>query len=325
MPATVVPFPSPNEPWLVHEHPDRALDEWARLCACNVCTAALIERGRREPRAIIAIRTESDRLVVTSDLLAEALQADSSLASLLYVESDRVRELYVPVGAAPLPSPQRWWSATCAADDQHAGRPATRYRVPRRESWARRKARSSESTAPAAPFDSAPRIEFVPLVGAVRAARTKYRELVAAAAAWALGERRALSLDVLAMILDATETRHDDSRSPVRWSRTGVTAVLSVHVLNWCTVNRVHLPARVPETLWTYLDFLFETGRIDPESDPLGELRKPLCCYCGLDEQGVPARDEGAPRAPCECHVVYRGPDAGQSSPLRVDGVDGTL
>jgi hypothetical protein len=67
----------------------------------------------------------------------------------------------------------------------------------------------------------------------------------------------------------------------------------------------------VPETLWTYLDFLFATGRIDPASDPLPELRKPLRCYAGLDEHGLPERDTHAPRPPCECHVVYRGPSAG--------------
>lgn len=58
--------------------------------------------------------------------------------------------------------------------------------------------------------------------------------------------------------------------------------------------------------MWIFLDFLYDTGRLDADSDPLWELRKPLICYCGLDFEGRP-RPEGAERLiPCECYLPYR-------------------
>ena len=103
-----------------------------------------------------------------------------------------------------------------------------------------------------------------------------------------------MHLDVLALILAATEEADGRDVSPRRWSRTGVNAVLSVHVFNWCSMHRTLAPDGVPEALWTYLDFLVASGRIDPESDPLRELRKPLRCYGGLDEEGRPQRERGS-------------------------------
>jgi hypothetical protein len=214
--------------------------------------------------------------------------------------------LYVP-GVTWLPSRQRWWSLTCDEDDRVAGRPARRYRVPRRQSRARRDARAAFHANPN--VCPAPVPNLVSLAHAVRSARTRHRRLIAAAAAWALERGRPLPLDVLALILAAAE--RDDEITPQRWSRTGVNEVLAIHIFNWCSLHRTLNPDGVPETLWTYLDFLFATGRIDPASDPLCEVRKPLRCYAGLDEQGLPQRETNAPRAPCECHVVYRGPSAG--------------
>jgi hypothetical protein len=307
MPAAIAPFPTPRGPWPLHEHPDRPLDGYTMICSCVTCRAVLVDRGRREPRSVMGIKTGYDRLLVTSDLLGELLVAETSLDMLVYVEDDYVRSLYVPV-ATRLPSRQRWWSLTCEEDDRAVSLAARRYRVPRRQSRARRDARAASYAITDARAGPAP--DLVALPNAVRSARARHQHLIAAAAAWALGQGRPLQLDVLALILAATETNGREV-SPLRWSRTGVNAVLSVHVFSWCSIHRTLNPDGVPETLWTYLDFLFATGRIDPASDPLCEVRKPLMCYAGLDEQGLPQRDAHAPRAPCECHVVYRGPSVG--------------
>ena len=90
----------------------------------------------------MAIKTGADRLAVTSDLLGAVLEAKAPLDTLVYVDGDYVRSLYVPV-ATTLPRGQRWWSEMCAEDDRAAGLAARRYRVPRRQSRARRDARAA--------------------------------------------------------------------------------------------------------------------------------------------------------------------------------------
>lgn len=57
---------------------------------------------------------------------------------------------------------------------------------------------------------------------------------------------------------------------------------------------------------WQWFDFLHATGRLDPAGDPVAELRKPLICYGGLDQDGGPL-PAGAPRqVECECFLPYR-------------------
>src|SRR5690606_10535883 len=117
-------------------------------------------------------------------------------------------------------------------------------------------------------------------------------------------------------------------REPLhRWTRTGVTDCLVSGVVNWCALARTLSPEGAPEAVWLLLDFLADTGRLDPASDPLGELRKPLRCYGGLDAGGRHGTIEdpqgrcgvdGVPR--CECYVVYQGPTHGEMSGLASSG-----
>jgi hypothetical protein len=83
---------------------------------------------------------------------------------------------------------------------------------------------------------------------------------------------------------------------------------LRCQIPNWCSRHGCLEPEELPEAMWEWLEFLSSTGLLDPASDPLAELRKPLLCYGGLDERGVP-RPPGAPGTiECECHLPYREP-----------------
>jgi hypothetical protein len=62
--------------------------------------------------------------------------------------------------------------------------------------------------------------------------------------------------------------------------------------------------------LWKYLDFLAETLRLDPASDPVPELRKVLVCYGGLGFDGLPR--EGRSPIRCECYRTHVGSPHGE-------------
>jgi hypothetical protein len=61
----------------------------------------------------------------------------------------------------------------------------------------------------------------------------------------------------------------------------------------------------VVPALWQWLDFLHDTGRMNPASDPLWELRKPLICYGGLDYEGRFRPEDDPSPIPCECYLPY--------------------
>jgi hypothetical protein len=125
---------------------------------------------------------------------------------------------------------------------------------------------------------------FVPLERAVGESRSRHRDLLAAAADWAVANSESVDLDVLALVCAAAEEWSDEPLN--QWTRTGVTHLLSVDTFNWCSTARGRGPAGIPGAVWSFLDFLAETGRLDPTSEPLPELCKPLICYGGLDELG---------------------------------------
>jgi len=58
--------------------------------------------------------------------------------------------------------------------------------------------------------------------------------------------------------------------------------------------------------MWEWFDFLADTGRLDPASDPPAELRKPLLCYGGLDLRGRLRGPDAPAPVECECHLPYR-------------------
>ena len=65
-------------------------------------------------------------------------------------------------------------------------------------------------------------------------------------------------------------------------------------------------PLDLVRVMWTWLDFLHDTGRLDPVSDPVAELRKPLICWGHLDQHGNELPAGAPPALPCECLLPYR-------------------
>ena len=290
------------------KQPDRMLDGYVMICSCVTCRAVLVERGRREPRSLMAIKTASDRLLVTSDLLGEVLEAEAPLDTLVYVDGDYVRSLYVPVAAA-LPPRQRWWSARCAEDDRAAGLAARRYRVPRRQSRARRDARAAShaitDSRPAPPPDLVVIAECGPLCSDEAPTPDRRGGGVGTRTGPAAATRRARA-----------DPRRNRDATVARSRRGGGAAPASTPCCRSTSSTGVRCIARSFPTACPK-----PCGRISiscsrpagsiPPAIPCREVRKPLRCYGGLDEQGRPQRDARAPRVPCECHVVYRGPKAG--------------
>lgn len=147
---------------------------------------------------------------------------------------------------------------------------------------------------------------LIPLADAVGPLREVYAHLLTAARHWQEGRDRRTDPDLFALICVATDTGFGRTVSPTRWARTDVYHVLRCDVPNWCSRHRCLWPIELVEAMWEWFDFLAGTGRLDPASDPLCELRKPLMCYGGLDGRGrfLP---EGTPAVvPCECHLPYR-------------------
>jgi hypothetical protein len=119
MPGDVIAMPDQfTEPWEVHEHSGRPLDEGAIICACVACEAAIYAQAERTPRMPLGLATAADRLVVTAEYLAEVMAADRTLAPLLYVPHDYVRRLFVPIECWWFSRPRRWWSLTCHEDEE---------------------------------------------------------------------------------------------------------------------------------------------------------------------------------------------------------------
>jgi hypothetical protein len=144
------------------------------------------------------------------------------------------------------------------------------------------------------------------LAVAVGPARERHRELIEAARAWQAGHERPTDPDLFAMICAAADEDWDVDLTPTRWERTGVASIARCGIPNWCSRERCEWPDGHLEAMWRWFDFLLDTGRMDPRSDPVAELRKPLACYGGFDQRGH-ALPPGAPRQiACECHLPYR-------------------
>jgi hypothetical protein len=146
---------------------------------------------------------------------------------------------------------------------------------------------------------------LVSLSDALGPIRDVYRHLLTPAALWQEGRARRTDPDHFALICVATDRNLCDA-TPTRWTRTDVYHVLRCDIPNWCSLHRCLWPAELPEAIWDWFDFLADTDRLDPASDPLAELRKPLQCYGGLDARGEPRPDDVPRDIPCECHLPYR-------------------
>lgn len=147
---------------------------------------------------------------------------------------------------------------------------------------------------------------LIPLTDALAAARSQHAELLAAARAWEEGSGTTTDPDHFALVCAGADDGSFDDVGPTRWTRISSYHVLRCDVPNWCSSARCLWPIELPQAMWRWFDFLDETGRLHPDSDPLGELRKPLLCWGGLDHRGRP-RPPGAPRlVVCECFLPYR-------------------
>ena len=128
------------------------------------------------------------------------------------------------------------------------------------------------------------------LAAAVAPARARHRELIEAAVEWLAERGRATDPDHLALICAGAEYADGfvdgEEVHPTRWTRLGVYHVLRCDIPNWCSMQGCRWPPELPQVMWGWFDFLHGTGRLDPASDPVAELRKPLACYGWLDQDG---------------------------------------
>lgn len=92
------------------------------------------------------------------------------------------------------------------------------------------------------------------------------------------GRRQLLALHLAVVDDDLFGEDHDVTH----WTRPLVNAHLMYRSSNWCSTRRVLLPEDgFCEAMWTLLDFLDATGRLDAASDALEHLREPLLeCAC---------------------------------------------
>src|ERR687897_724389 len=109
MPGDVIAMPDQfTEPWEVHEHPGRPLDEGAIICACVACEAAIYAQAERTPRMPLGLATTADRLVVTAEYLAEetaGLRHPRHRVAKRQSEANRLRHARSAEASAPDPPP----------------------------------------------------------------------------------------------------------------------------------------------------------------------------------------------------------------------------
>lgn len=149
--------------------------------------------------------------------------------------------------------------------------------------------------------------DLVPLVDALAPVRLRHEVLIDHAMSWCAGRGAPADPDLFALVCAGVDPFDDEPEAtPLVWTRVGVCALLRRGIPNWCACNRCLWPLEVVPTTWQWLDFLEQTGRLDPRSDPLWELRKPLICYGGLGFDGRPRPVEDCSPIPCECHLPYR-------------------
>jgi hypothetical protein len=140
----------------------------------------------------------------------------------------------------------------------------------------------------------------VHLTEAVAAVRTRHRDRIARVRGWALEYGRALSADLVALLIAAKEESSFFPPTELdHWTRPRVNHLLMVDVFDWCTRRSVLVPDGVPEALWSYLHYLDDAGELAPGSSPLAKLLDPLRCYGGLGPDGTQATWEPVV---CRCY-----------------------
>ena len=236
---------------------------------------------------------------------------DFDLEPLLYINDDYVRCLYVPLGSR-LVGKARWWSLARHEDEKALGMRHIRRKVAiRQPAEVREACQAARRAENASQVPQEPVPPRVPLKQALAEHRSQHAEVIAAAARWALEQGTTINCDEVALICVADAgQRCWRGTPPGQWFRPELNHLLSIDVRNWCSLARCRTPLGLPQTLWKFLDFLADTARLDPASDPVPELRKVLVCYGGLGFDGLPR--EGRSPIRCECYRTYVGPSHGE-------------
>ncbi|MGH9185331.1 MAG: hypothetical protein ACRD0U_05900 [Acidimicrobiales bacterium] len=147
------------------------------------------------------------------------------------------------------------------------------------------------------------------LDSAIGPIRARHRQLIADAVSWGLGAGEPLDPASVALVCAGAEFGFAAGDNPLtRWTRPRVNDLVMRDAHNWSTMHHATVPEDLPRVIWRFLAFLHATGRLDPSSDPLDNLREPLMCYGGLDADGQP-RPRGTPAPfPCQCYFNVRVP-----------------
>lgn len=145
------------------------------------------------------------------------------------------------------------------------------------------------------------------LPDAVAPAHIEHASIIDAAVEWCAATSRPAEPDLFALLC-AGAAGSDGSGSQTSWTRERVFHLLRCDIPHWSSRNGVRWPVEIVEAMWTWFGFLAATGRLDADSDPVWELRKPLICYGGLDLRGrLRSEDDGGEQLiPCECFMPYR-------------------
>ena len=151
------------------------------------------------------------------------------------------------------------------------------------------------------------------LSDAVAPVRAHHRELIEAASSWLAERGRATDPDHLALVCAGAEYgldrpgRRRGAPDPV--DQDGLLSRAALRHPELVLGQRCPWPLELPQVMWAWFDFLHGTGRLDPTSDPVAELRKPLACFGWLDQDGQPLPPDADRQIPCECLLPYRETD----------------
>lgn len=129
------------------------------------------------------------------------------------------------------------------------------------------------------------------------------------AARWALGAGRPLNLDAVTVILAVRSFESSRDRKPFhRWTSHDITSFVWGSAVGWCNANGIQVPADLAESMWSYLAFVSETGRLVSGSSRPEELLGALSEAAGLTRAGRRSRSRRAHPA-AEVRVLRRTAD----------------
>jgi hypothetical protein len=148
-----------------------------------------------------------------------------------------------------------------------------------------------------------PRVELTPFAAVAAPLRAEHRADLRALAEWALAHGRPHDVDSAAFCIDVLDRFRSDGVLVL--NRRDVNHLISCDLRNRSSMERTLLPDELMRDVWTVVRFLHDTGRLGPDSDPLGPLLEPMQCYGGLDDDGEPRPDGVDIDYACQCYLPY--------------------